>query len=263
MAGSMSSPSLRELLDVASDAAYLAGRRTLAWFNAGVAVDTKSNDTPVTIADREGELTIRRFIGKYFPDHSVLGEEHGTVEGNPDYKWIIDPIDGTKSFIHGVPMYGVLIGVEVKGRAAVGAVYLPVTDELICAADGLGCTWNGRRARVSEVADLKEATLVVTSAATLMTRSDAYENLAGRVKLNRGWGDCYGYALVATGRADIMLDASINPWDCAPMVPILKEAGGRFSTWTGEETIYGKDAFASNGKLYDQVLQILRSEHRR
>ncbi|HEX8524874.1 MAG TPA: inositol monophosphatase family protein [Tepidisphaeraceae bacterium] len=256
----MGEPSLQELLNVASEAAYVAGRKSLAWYNAGVAVDTKSNDTPVTVADREGEMTIRQIVGKHFPDHSVLGEEHGEVKGSSDYKWIIDPIDGTKSFIHGVPMYGVLIGVEVKGRASVGAVYLPATDELICAADGLGCTWNGRRARVSDVSDLKEATLVVTSAATLMKRSDAYEKLASVVKLNRGWGDCYGYVMVATGRAEIMLDATINPWDCAPMVPILREAGGSFSTWRGEETIWGKDAVATNGALNAEVIDILKAE---
>ncbi len=259
----MAEPSLRELLDVACEAAYVAGRKTLGWYNAGVAVDTKSNDTPVTIADREGELVIREMVEKYFPGHSVLGEEHGEVKGDAEYKWIIDPIDGTKSFIHGVPMYGVLIGVEVKGKPRVGAVYLPATDEMVCAADGLGCTWNGRRARVSEVSDLNDATLVVTSAATLMKRSDAYEKLAEQVKLNRGWGDCYGYVMVATGRAEIMLDASINPWDCAPMVPILREAGGRFSTWAGEETIFGRDAVGTNGKLNASVLEILRAENRR
>jgi fructose-1,6-bisphosphatase/inositol monophosphatase family enzyme len=116
---------------------------------------------------------------------------------------------------------------------------------------------------VSEVSDLKEATLVVTSAATLMKRSDAYEKLAEKVKLNRGWGDCYGYVMVATGRAEIMLDASINPWDCAPMVPILREAGGKFSTWRGEETIYGNDAVGTNGKLNARVLEMLREEKRR
>ncbi len=259
----MSEPSLRELLDVACEAAYVAGRKTLAWFNAGVGVETKSNDTPVTIADREGELTIREIIGRYFPDHSVLGEEHGTVDGSADYKWIVDPIDGTKSFIHGVPMYGVLIGVETKGRSSVGAVYLPATDEMICAADGLGCTWNGRKARVSDVSDLKDATLLVTSAATLMKRSDAYEKLADQVMLNRGWGDCYGYIMVATGRAEIMLDTSINPWDCAPMVPILREAGGKFTTWSGEETIWGKDGVGTNGALNQQVLEILSAEKKK
>ena len=259
----MPEPSLKELLNVAADAAYTAGRRTLAWYNAGVAIDTKHDNTPVTCADRDGEQMIRQIIGKYFPSHSILGEEHGSVTGDPNYKWIIDPIDGTKSFIHGVPLYGVLIGVEVRSRPCVGAVYLPATDELVLAADGLGCTYNGRAARCSATSDLKDATLLFTSATSLISRSDAFETLASKTKLNRGWGDCYGYVMVATGRADIMLDYAINPWDCAPLVPILREAGGRFSTWSGDETIYGKDAFATNAALYEHVLSILRSETRR
>ena len=259
----MAEPSLKHLLEVAADAAYTAGRRTLAWYNAGVAIDTKQDSTPVTCADRDAEHTIRQIITKRFPTHSILGEEHGAVTGDPNYKWIIDPIDGTKSFIHGVPLYGVLIGVEIRNRPAVGAVYLPATDELTLAADGLGCTHNGRPARCSTVSSLSDATMLVTSASSLIKRSDAYEKLDGQVKLTRGWGDCYGYIMVATGRAEIMLDYAINPWDCAPLVPILREAGGRFSTWSGDETIYGKDAFATNAALYPQVLSILRSEKRR
>jgi histidinol phosphatase-like enzyme (inositol monophosphatase family) len=260
----MPEPSLRDLLSVAIDAAYLAGRRTLAYFNAEVAVETKTDNTPVTRADREAEQAIRERIARFFPDHSVLGEEAGEQRGgNPDYKWVIDPIDGTKSFIKGVPLYGVLIGVEVRGRASVGVVYLPATDELIAAADGLGCTWNGRRARVSDVSRIEDATLNTSSITASLGRSDAYENLIPRVKLNRGWGDCYGYMLVATGRAEIMLDPVIKPWDCAPLPPILREAGGRFTTWRGEETIWGPDGVATNGALHEQVLSVLRSERRR
>jgi histidinol phosphatase-like enzyme (inositol monophosphatase family) len=255
---------LRELLSVATDAAYLAGRRTLAWFNAEVAVDTKADNTPVTCADREAEQAIRERITRFFPDHSIVGEEAGEQRGgNPGYKWVIDPIDGTKSFIKGVPLYGVLIGVEVRGRASVGVIYLPATDELIAAADGLGCTWNGRRARVSDVSRLEDATLNTSSITGSLGRSDAYEKLIHRVKLNRGWGDCYGYVLVATGRAEIMLDPVIKPWDCAPLPPILREAGGRFTTWAGEETIWGPDGVATNGALHRQVLQFPAAERRR
>src|SRR5678815_939953 len=133
---------------------------------------------------------------------------------------------------------------EAGARPRDGAGYLPATKELILAAHGLGCTHNGRPARCSTISDLKEATLLMTSAQTLMKRSDAYEKLAAQVKLVRGWGDCYGYVMVATGRAEIMLDASIHPWDCAPLVPILREAGGRFSAWSGQETclLYTSDA---------------------
>lgn len=255
-------PSLKDLLSVATDAAYLAGRRTLAYFNAEVAVEHKSDDTPVTRADKEAELVIRERIAKFFPDHSVLGEEHGETKGNPDYKWLVDPIDGTKSFIHGVPMYGVLVGVEVKGRQSVGVIYAPGTDELVAAADGLGCTWNGRVSRVSSVSKLQDATVLAGSITRAMARSDAYGKIASQAKLNRGWGDAYGYLLVATGRAEVMLDPILNPWDCAPLPPILREAGGRFTTWKGEETIYGPDGVATNGALNETILSILRAENR-
>lgn len=260
----MPDPTLRELLNVATDAAYIAGRRTLAFFNAEVAVEHKADQTPVTLADKEAEHVIRERIARFFPDHSIIGEEHGRVEGaNPDYRWIIDPIDGTKSFIHGVPLYGVMIGIEVKGQPRVGAVYMPALDEMLCAADGLGCTWNGRRANCSTVSTIEEATILAGSITRAINRSDAYEKLAGRARLNRGWGDCYGYVLVATGRAEVMLDPQINPWDCAPLPPILREAGGRFATWAGDETIWGRDGFACNNALFEEVSHILKSETKR
>jgi len=256
-------PDLRELLAVATDAAYLAGRRTLAYFNTGVEVETKADDSPVTRADREAEQLIRDLISRRYPTHGILGEEGGETRGDPDHKWIIDPIDGTKSFIHGVPMYGVLIGVEVRGEPAVGAVYLPGTDELIAAATGLGVTHNGRPARVSPVHDLKNACLLTSSFQGSLERSDAFEALMAGTRLTRGWGDVYGYILVATGRAEIMLDPKMNPWDCAAVAPIIREAGGRFTTWAGQDTIWGPDAVATNAALYDEVIAILKNEKRK
>jgi len=259
----LSQPALKELLNVASEAAYLGGRRTLAYFGAGVGVETKADQTPVTCADREAEEVIRARIVRSFPAHAILGEEGGeTPGGTPkaQYRWIIDPIDGTKTFIHGVPLYGVLIGVEVGGRPAVGVVYLPALDEMVTAASGLGCQWNGRTARVSKVSRLEEATLLTTSVRSAMARSDAYAKLTAKTKLQRTWGDCYGYVLVATGRAEIMLDPEMKPWDNAPLLPILEEAGGRFTTWDGKATIWGSDAAATNGVLHEQVLEILKTE---
>lgn len=253
-------PTLEQLLDVARQAAYLGGRRTLAYFNTGVAVETKSDETPVTRADREAETVIRDYINQHFPDHAIIGEEHGEQRGSADYRWIIDPIDGTKSFIHGVPIYGVLIGVEVANQASVGVVYLPALDEMVSAATGLGCWWNGRRAHVSTVERLADATILTTSVTSCMKRSDAYEKLAAQTKLQRGWGDCYGYVLVATGRAEIMIDPAMNPWDCAPMLPIMREAGGHFAAWDGTPTIWGKDAFATNDALYAEVAAALKAK---
>jgi len=254
---------LQTILDVATEAAYVAGRRTLAYFDTGVPVETKADNTPVTRADREAEEIIRACIARYFPGHSILGEEHGQVSGDPDYKWLIDPIDGTKAFIRGVPFYGTLIGVLVRGQPAVGVAYLPALDEMLAAAAGRGCRRNGRPVRVSTVARLEEAALMVTSVRDAMKRSDAYERLAARTKLQRTWGDCYGYVLVATGRAEIAIDPVMNPWDCGPFVTILQEAGGHFTNWTGEPTVWGPDAVATNAALHEQVLDILRSEKRR
>ena len=252
-------PNLEELLTVAMDAAYTGGKRTLAYFNAGVNVETKADDTPVTIADREAEATIRAIIHAKYPTHSILGEEGGATDGDPDYRWIIDPLDGTKSFVRGVPLYGTLVGLEVGGVPQVGAVYMPALNEMLSAATGLGCRWNGRPVRVSSVDKLEEATVSTTSSESTRKRGGMWDRLASQVKLTRGWSDVYGYALVATGRIEIMLDAAMNPWDCAPLLPIMQEAGGKFTDWNGAPTIHGRDAFATNGLLHDDVLEILRS----
>ena len=258
----MSNPTLRGLLDVAMEAAYLAGRRTLAYFQTGVRPDFKADDTPVTVADREAERILRERIGRAFPDHAILGEEEGETAGSAPYRWLLDPIDGTKTFVAGVPLYGVLVGVEVQGEPKVGVVYLPALDEMVAAADGLGCAWNGRPCRVSSVDRLSDALLVTSSITACRGRSDAYDRLAQATRLQRTWGDCYGYVLVATGRAEIMLDPEMNPWDCAPLLPILREAGGHFTDWRGTPTIWGADAAGTNAALHEAVLDILRSERR-
>ena len=251
---------LRELLDVATEAAYLGGRRTLSYFNTGVAVEIKRDNTPVTQADKECEQIIRAKIARHFPHHSILGEEGGGTEGDPDYRWIIDPIDGTKTFISGVPFFGVLIGVEVKGTPAVGVVYHPALDEMVTAATGLGCRWNGRPARVSGVCALADAAMMFTDVGMMRSRSAAYDQLAAATRFQRTWGDCYGYVLVATGRAEAMFDPEMKPWDCGPMLPILQEAGGHFTNWAGEPTIWGPDAVATNAALHRPILDMLRGK---
>jgi histidinol-phosphatase len=256
----MSEPRLSELLEVAIDAAYRAGKRTLAYFNTGVSVDRKADATPVTIADREAERILRERIAHYYPDHAILGEEEGETLGNPDFRWILDPIDGTKSFISGIPLYGTLVGIEVRGAPAVGVIYLPALDDMVAAADELGCRWNGRPCRVSSVTDLSEALIVTSSITTCQERSDAFDRLAKATRLQRTWGDASGYALVATGRAEIMMDAAVSPWDVGPMIPILREAGGVFTDWQGKSTIYGKDGVATSAALQQSVLAILGNE---
>ena len=184
------------MLEVAMEAAYLAGRRTLAYFQTRVQPDTKPDNTPVTVADREAEAVLRARIGRAFPSHGILGEEGGETIAAAPYRWILDPIDGTKAFVAGVPLYSVLVGVEVHGAPAVGVLYLPALGEMIAAADGIGCAWNGRPCRVSSVARLEDALLVTSSVTACQRRSDAYDRLAVRTRLQRTWGDGYGYVLV-------------------------------------------------------------------
>jgi histidinol phosphatase-like enzyme (inositol monophosphatase family) len=250
-------PRLRDLLEVAVEAARAGGQRTLAYFNTGTAVERKADHSPVTAADRESEALMRRTIAAAFPDHGILGEEEGEQAGSAPYRWIIDPLDGTRTFVRGVPLYGTLVGVEVHGEPAVGVIYLPALDEMIAAAKGEGCTWNGRPCRVSAVDRLDESLLVVTDERTSRARSDAFARLAARSELQRTWADCYGYALVATGRAEVALDPIMNVWDCAALLPVVEEAGGRFTDWRGKRTIHGGEAVATNGVLHAEVLTLL------
>jgi histidinol phosphatase-like enzyme (inositol monophosphatase family) len=257
----MSSPSLRALLDFAVEAAWQAGRLTLAHFQADVAIERKADETPVTIADRDGERLLRRLIERAFPEHEIVGEEFGATQGasSSSHRWILDPIDGTQSFIRGVPLYGVLVGLEIEGEMAVGVVHFPALGEMVAAARGEGCRWNGRTVRVSRVDRLADALVAYTDAADLQRRHpEGWARLQAQTRLQRGWSDCYAYTLVATGRAEIALDARMSPWDCAALVPILREAGGTFTDWAGTPTIAGGNGLATNGRLFEDVLGLLR-----
>jgi histidinol phosphatase-like enzyme (inositol monophosphatase family) len=251
-------PDLRILLAVAQDAAFVGGRRTLAYFGTGTAAtEWKADQTPVTLADREAERLIRGVIGRTFPDHPILGEEDGETAGSAPVRWIVDPLDGTRTFVRGVPLYGTLIGVEVESEPAVGVVYLPALDEMVAAARGLGCTWNGRPCRASATTNLSDALAVVTDERAARARSGAWDRIVAGTALQRTWADCYGYVLVATGRAEVSLDPIMNVWDCAALLPIVEEAGGRFTDWSGRRTIHGGEAVATNGILHDEVLALL------
>jgi histidinol-phosphatase len=250
---------LREFLEFAVGAAWQAGRQTLGHYQTGVAVDRKIDRSVVTIADRDAEQLLRRLITARFPDHTIVGEEFGHDGRQSSHRWIIDPIDGTNSFVRGVPFYGVLIALEVEGALVVGVAYFPALDEMISAASGLGCYWNGRRARVSAVTSLAEACVAYTDSRGMRERlGGGWDALLEATALQRGWGDCYGHCLVATGRADIMLDPRMNPWDCAALIPILEEAGGRFTDWHGRVTIDGGDALSTNGALHEEMLARLQ-----
>jgi len=253
--------SLLDYLSFATETAFLAGRLTLGYYQTGVRTDFKADDTPVTVADRGAEELIRSRIETKYPRHAILGEEYGTKRGDDDsHRWLIDPIDGTKSFVRGVPLYSVNIGLEIEGKAKVGVAYFPALDEMIAAASGEGCWWNGRRAHVSNVASLSQAVVTFTNPVGFAEngRTAAWERVKQAAYYCAGWTDTYGYLLVATGRAELALDAMITPWDCAPLVPILTEAGGYFGDWQGNATIHANEGMATTQLLLPQVLALLQ-----
>lgn len=257
------SDSLGSLNNFAVELAFDAGRLTLGYFQSGLRADFKSDDTPVTLADRRAEELIRARIEERYPSHSILGEEYGVkeVQGS-SFRWVIDPIDGTKAFMRGVPLYAVLIGLEIDGKPSVGAAYFPALDEMIAAASGEGCKWNGRPAQVSPVENLDRAIVSSTDSTSFARhgRAASWDRVQSACYHRAGWSDAYGHLLVATGRIELMLESSLKPWDCAPFPPILREAGGYFGDWEGNETIHSARALSTSRALLPQVLSLLHED---
>ncbi|MEJ5358677.1 MAG: inositol monophosphatase family protein [Desulfobacterales bacterium] len=259
----MAAPPLREYLDFAVQTAWEAGRLTLGYFRTEIETETKADASPVTIADRRAEECIRRRIEARFPGHRIVGEEYGEREAETGAPcWWVDPIDGTRSFVRGVPLYGVLLGLEVEGRIVVGAAYFPALDEMLCAAEGQGCYLNGRRCRVSPAASLSSGTVCYTNAVAFACagREEAFRRILSRAAYSAGWSDAYGHALVASGRAELMLDPVMKPYDCGPFPVILREAGGFFGDWAGRETLFGGEALSTSRALLPEVLAVLHGE---
>jgi len=263
-------------------------------------VDQKRDRTPVTAADRGAEELIRELIAQRFPDDGVFGEEFGETLGRNGVRWVLDPVDGTKAFIHGVPLFGTLIGLEVRGAGLrpardrgvgfpptdpeedlngpgrleagptmdgellAGVCRMPALNEVVYGATGLGAWWQigesaPRRAKVSQVERLEDAMVCTTSLNNWREagKFETFQRINAAARETRGWSDCYGHALVCTGRADVMLDPLLNPWDAAALVPILREAGGSFFDWTGTETIHGGNGISTNGRLKGEVLAVI------
>ncbi|MFN1836140.1 histidinol-phosphatase [Balneola sp. MJW-20] len=249
----------KDLLASAVEFAKIGGEHTLRYFGKNLEVDFKSDESPVTVADRETEEIIRDIIEQRFPDHGIVGEEFGAVRERSDYQWILDPIDGTRSFIHGVPFYTTLIGLTYKKKAVAGVIYAPALRELCAAAQNMGATLNGEKCSVRNTSTLSEATFLTTD--MTLFRELGYEKLLNALldstRLHRTWGDAYGHMMVATGRADIMFDPELNIWDAAALLPVITEAGGIFSDMEGEETISGGNGFSANTELHPQIMKII------
>jgi histidinol-phosphatase len=234
-----------------AELARLTGDIALRRYRSRLVVETKADGSPVTDADRAAEEAARGWVRRFFPEDGVLGEELGEERPNARRRWVIDPIDGTKAFVRGVPLWGSLVALCEGETVLAGAAYFPAVDELLAAAPGAGCWHNGSRCAVSMVASLPEATVLTTDPRFREhpARRAGWERLAGAASVARTWGDCFGYLLVATGRAELMCDAILSPWDAPAFQPIIREAGGVFTDWDGRDTAFGASAVATNAAL--------------
>lgn len=245
-------------LQFAIDTAIKAGRSTLAHFQVGTAVDLKADSSPITIADRNAERIIRESIENVFPDEGILGEEEGETGGQDD-RWVVDPIDGTKSFISGVPLYATLLAFEKAGEVEIGVCYFPALNELVYAEKGKGAFWNGRPCRVSDRETLDGAVIASGSTTSMgkYGRLDGFLRVEKRALASRTWGDAYGHTLVATGRVDAMIDPIVAHWDIAAMSIIVREAGGTFTDFQGNSHLT-LEAISSNGKVHSQLIEAFK-----
>ena len=261
---------MQDLIDFATELAQASGRLILEHYQralaGGLEVMHKPDASPVTVADREAETLMRGMIERRHPDHQVLGEEGG-ISGAADSarQWVLDPIDGTKSFMHGVPLFGTLIALLEEGLPVLGAIHLVATGELMIGAKGHPTRVNGRPVRVRSTERLEDATFAFTDSAQLhrLGLSEGFLALQRRVRIARGWGDCYGHFLVAAGRADLMVDPELNVWDVAALKPCVEGAGGRLTEITGEDPPLGRSALSSNGRLHAEALAVLNAKQRK
>ena len=257
-------------LEFAVQIAREAGDVTLRYFRRDdLQVERKADESPVTVADRAAEELLRQRIAAEFATDAIVGEELGTQAGSSGYQWVLDPIDGTKSFIHGVPLYTTLVAVLKDDKPCIGVIHAPATSETVYAQTGGGCWRLGRDgglkpAHVSSVSRLADGLLLTTDIAafTSCREKDAIEvylRLQRAARYARTWGDGYGYLMVATGRAEVMIDPVVNLWDAAPLQTVVEEAGGHFSDWQGNPSIHAGEAIATNGLVTDEVLAVTRS----
>ena len=252
--------SLKQLLDSATDFAKKGGDSTLVYFRESFDLEFKEDDSPVTNADRKSEQIIRDLIKTHYPDHGIIGEEFGSENTDSEYVWVLDPIDGTQSFIHGIPFYTTLIGILHNNEPVVGIIYAPALGEMVSAAKGLGCELNGKPCSVRECTDLSKATFITTDVDNIKKYyfEEAFEELLDKTRIHRTWGDGYGHLMVATGRADIMFDPILNIWDAAALYPVITEAGGVFMDVKGKSKYDSGNGISCSKELRIPVLSAFR-----
>ncbi|MCA1803379.1 MAG: inositol monophosphatase family protein, partial [Rhodothermaceae bacterium] len=250
--------SLEKIRDVAVDVARAGGEVSLRHFGRHIDVEFKDDHSPVTMADRNAETAMREVIASAFPSHGILGEEHGATNPDSNVQWILDPIDGTQSFIHGIPLYTTLVGVIVDGSPVAGVIYAPVSNEMCVGVKGMGAALNGDACRVRTCQSLDEATFLTSDVQHfgLYGYDSELAQLLKKVRVHRTWGDAYGHMMVACGRADLMVDPVLNLWDAAALINVVQESGGIFTDLKGNATPGGGNGFSCVKEIHEQVLTL-------
>jgi histidinol-phosphatase len=253
-------PAWRTRYDAAIVAATNAAQHALGYFDIDVAVEWKKDKSPVTVADREAEQQLRQHLLGAFPGDGFLGEEFGDSPGTTGFRWIVDPVDGTRAFVRGIPIWGTLVGLEYQGEQIAGVIVAPALGQTWRALRGDGAFRGERRLSVSSVTDLKQATIFYTNLGWFerAAKRDQFLKLASMTQNQRGHGDFWGHVLVAQGSGDLMVEHGVHIWDVAAVKPIIEEAGGRYSDWDGRPDISRPDVVVSNGKLHEVALAVLQ-----
>ena len=228
------------------------------YFRSGVSVESKADNSPVTIADKKAEEVMRELIIKHYPDDGIFGEEFGETNKDSEYTWILDPIDGTKSFICGAYSFGTLIGLLKNGEPILGVYNHPILNDFLI-GDNSETRINDHKTSIRNCDDLRKAILLTTDHLNIekYQNIDKFNHLLKKVNLYRNWGDCYGYYLLATGYADIMIDPIMSPWDLLPLIPIINGAGGIITDYQGNDPIKGRSAVASSKQIHSRIISIL------
>jgi histidinol-phosphatase len=254
-------PEWKSRYETAVEATGRAGQVALRYFESALNVEWKEDESPVTVADRETESLLRSALASAFPQDGFLGEEHGEQPGTSGFRWIIDPIDGTRNFVRGIPIWATLVGLESKGECIAGIVEIPALRQTYRALRGDGAFRGERRIRVSDVGTLDQAVLYYTSLKWFVQAGlqDAFLDMVKRTYMQRGFGDFYPYALIAQGSGEIMLEHGVHAWDVAAIQALVEEAGGRFSNWDGGVDLFKPDVIVTNGRLHDEVLRLVKA----